>query len=62
MIFPVMYAPAVLARLIASAATSPAGLYPQGDGAEAFRRTVSRLAEMQGEDYLIRGHAIHGLS
>jgi cell division protein ZapE len=49
-------------RLIASAATSPAGLYPQGDGAEAFRRTVSRLAEMQGEDYLIRGHAIHGLS
>jgi cell division protein ZapE len=49
-------------RLIASAATSPAGLYPQDDGAEAFRRTVSRLAEMQGEDYLIRGHAIHGLS
>ena len=49
-------------KLIASAAAPPAGLYPQGDGADVFQRTVSRLAEMQGEDYLRRGHGIHGLS
>jgi cell division protein ZapE len=48
-------------KLICSAASAPDALYPQGDGADAFRRTASRLAEMQSEDYLKRGHGIHGL-
>ena len=49
-------------KLVCSAAAPPDLLYPAGDGAEAFRRTASRLAEMQSEDYLKRGHGIHGLS
>lgn len=48
-------------KLICSAAAAPDALYPQGDGADTFRRTASRLAEMQSEDYLKRGHGIHGL-
>ena len=48
-------------KLICSAAAPPEALYPAGDGADAFRRTASRLAEMQSEDYLKRGHGIHGL-
>ena len=43
-------------KLICSAAAAPEDLYIEGDGAEAFRRTVSRLHEMQSEDYLKRGH------
>ena len=39
-------------RLIVSAAAEPDALYPAGDGAETFRRTASRLAEMRSEDYL----------
>ena len=48
-------------KLVCSAAAPPDQLYPAGDGAEAFRRTASRLAEMQSEDYLTRGHGIHAL-
>src|SRR4051812_44143310 len=48
-------------KLICSAAAPPDQLYEHGDGAEAFRRTASRLAEMQSEDYLRKGHGIHGL-
>ena len=47
-------------KLICSAETTPDALYPAGDGAEAFRRTVSRLVEMQSGEYLRRGHAVHG--
>ncbi len=45
-------------KLICSAEAAPDQLYPSGDGAEAFRRTASRLAEMQSDDYLRRGHGI----
>ena len=31
-------------------------LYPEGDGAFEFERTVSRLMEMQSDDYLALGH------
>lgn len=41
-------------RLIASAETPPEGIYPEGDHAFEFARTVSRLNEMQSEEYL--GH------
>jgi len=34
-------------RFVASAATEPEGIYPAGDEAFAFARTVSRLREMQ---------------
>jgi len=40
---------------------APEALYPEGDGAGAFRRPASRLAEMQSEDYLRKGHGIHAL-
>jgi cell division protein ZapE len=48
-------------KLICSAAAPPDALFPAGDGAEAFRRTASRLTEMQSTDYLSRGHGVHGL-
>jgi cell division protein ZapE len=38
--------------LIASAAVPPDEIYVEGDGAVEFRRTVSRLHEMQSEDYI----------
>lgn len=43
-------------KLIAAAAAAPAALYPAGDGAFEFQRTVSRLMEMQSADYLAAGH------
>src|SRR6516225_1458552 len=38
--------------LIASAEVPPEEIYAAGDGTFAFRRTVSRLIEMQSEDYV----------
>jgi cell division protein ZapE len=46
-------------KLICSAAAAPDALYPAGAGSDAFRRAASRLVEMQGEDYLKRGHGVH---
>ncbi len=38
--------------LVVSAEAEPERLYPEGEGAFEFRRTVSRLAEMQSQDWL----------
>ena len=43
-------------KLLASADAEPDALYPVGDGRFEFDRTVSRLLEMQSEDYLAEGH------
>jgi cell division protein ZapE len=43
-------------KLLASADAQPDALYPVGDGRFEFDRTVSRLLEMQSEDYLAEGH------
>ena len=43
-------------NLVLSAAAGPGELYPQGLGADIFRRTTSRLIEMQAEDYIARRH------
>jgi cell division protein ZapE len=43
-------------KLLAAADAAPAQLYPAGDGAFEFQRTVSRLMEMQSEQYLAQGH------
>ena len=43
-------------KLVVSAAAPAAGLYPDGRLAFEFRRTASRLAEMQSHDYLARPH------
>ena len=49
-------------KLVASAAAPPDGLYPAGSGSDAFRRTASRLVEMQSEAYLAEGHGRHRFS
>jgi cell division protein ZapE len=43
-------------KLLAAADAAPEGLYPAGDGAFEFQRTVSRLVEMRSADYLAAGH------
>jgi len=43
-------------KFLASADAEPDHLYTQGDGRFEFDRTVSRLMEMQSEDYLAEGH------
>jgi len=43
-------------KLVASADAAPVALYPVGDGAFEFDRTVSRLMEMQSADYMALGH------
>jgi cell division protein ZapE len=43
-------------KLLAAADAEPAGLYPEGDGAFEFQRTISRLEEMRSAEYLAEGH------
>ena len=43
-------------KLLVSADAAPDALYPEGDGAFEFERTVSRLIEMQSNEYLALGH------
>ncbi len=43
-------------NLICSAEAEAIDLYPAGDGAFEFQRTVSRLMEMQSEAYMAQGH------
>ncbi|MBK8376320.1 cell division protein ZapE [Sphingorhabdus sp.] len=45
-------------KLLASADAAPDALYPEGDGKFEFDRTVSRLIEMQSEEYLAQGHGV----
>lgn len=47
-------------KLLAGADAEPMVLYPRGDGAFEFERTVSRLMEMQSDDYLALGHGHEG--
>jgi cell division protein ZapE len=43
-------------KLLAAADAEPINLYEAGDGRFEFDRTVSRLMEMQSDDYLAEGH------
>jgi cell division protein ZapE len=43
-------------KLIVAADATPADLYEKGDGRFEFDRTISRLMEMQSQDYLALGH------
>lgn len=47
-------------KLFATAVADPENLYPAGDGAFEFERTVSRLKEMQSDDYMALGHGEQG--
>ena len=43
-------------KLVCAAEVPPERLYPEGEHAREFKRTVSRLHEMQSEDYLASPH------
>lgn len=43
-------------KLLAAADAEPEHLYESGDGRFEFDRTVSRLLEMQSDEYLAKGH------
>lgn len=45
-------------KLIAAADAAPNDLYDKGDGRFEFERTISRLMEMQSQDYLALGHGM----
>jgi len=45
-------------KLICTAAAAPNQLYTEGDGAAEFKRTVSRLIEMQSENYIATQHFV----
>jgi cell division protein ZapE len=47
-------------KLFAAAAAVPEELYQSGDGAFEFARTVSRLNEMQSDEYMAVGHGAEG--
>jgi cell division protein ZapE len=48
-------------NLVCSAAVAPKDLYTEGDGSFEFQRTVSRLIEMQSDDYIVaRGDVANG--
>ena len=44
--------------VVATSNWPPEQLYPRGDGAFEFERTVSRLQEMRSKDYLALGHLV----
>lgn len=45
-------------KLFVTAAAEPETLYQAGDGSFEFERTVSRLMEMQSDDYMALGHGV----
>lgn len=45
-------------KFLCCAAVAPDRLYAEGHGHFEFQRTVSRLMEMQSQEYLAKGHAI----
>jgi cell division protein ZapE len=47
-------------KLFAAADAAPDALYTKGDGSFEFDRTVSRLIEMQSEEYMALGHGPEG--
>lgn len=47
-------------KLFMAADARPQDLYEKGSGRFEFDRTISRLMEMQSDDYLSKGHATNG--
>lgn len=43
-------------NLICAADAPPESLYPEGDGAFEFQRTVSRIMEMRSPEYISKEH------